>query len=193
MNARVFLRAICASVALLGALNHAGAAEIADLGSGAETMLQSGQYLSAIENLRQAMRLVQDQTPLSIRKAVFVSEEPQGFGIYKERGSDAFKQGAPLLVYVEPIGVGWKKQDDGYFHSLLAVDFEIRSPTGDILTGKKDFGKFGFTSYEQNTEIMTRLTLTLTGAKPGKYVLGVVYRDKITGKSTTFDLPFSIQ
>jgi hypothetical protein len=40
---------------------------------------------------------------------------------------------------------------------------------------------------------MTRLTLTLTGAKPGKYVLGVVYRDKITGKSTTFDLPFSIQ
>jgi hypothetical protein len=114
MNARVFLRAICASVALLGALNHAGAGEIADLGSGAETMLQSGQYLSAIENLRQAMRLAQDQTPLSIRKAVFVSEEPQGFGIYKERGSDAYKQGAPLLVYVEPIGVGWKKQDDGY-------------------------------------------------------------------------------
>ncbi len=193
MSAGSFFRVICTSVALLSTSYHAGAGDIADLGRGAETMLQSGQYVSAIENLRQAMRLAQDQMPLSIGKAVFVSEEPQGFGIYKERGSDAFKQGMPLLVYVEPIGVGWRKQDDGYFHSLLAVDFEIRLPAGDILTGKRDFGKFAFKSHEQNTEIMTRLTLTLTGAKPGNYVLGVVYRDMITGKSTTFDLPFSIQ
>ena len=193
MKARYLLSVIFVSLALVAKTSLAEAGEIADLGRDAETMLQSRQYVSAIENLRQAMRLAQDQMPLSVRKALFVSEEPQGFGIYKERGSDVFRQGVPLLVYIEPIGVGWKKQDDGYFHSLLAVDFEIRSPAGDILTGKRDFGKFAFTSHEQNAEIMTRLTLTLTGAKPGKYVLGLVYRDKVTGKSTTFDLPFSIQ
>ena len=193
MKARYLLSVIFVSLALVAKTSLAEAGEIADLGRDAETMLQSRQYVSAIENLRQAMRLAQDQMPLSVRKALFVSEEPQGFGIYKERGSDVFRQGVPLLVYIEPIGVGWKKQDDGYFHSLLAVDFEIRSPAGDILTGKRDFGRFAFTSHEQNTEIMTRLTFTLTGAKPGKYVLGVLYRDMVTGKSTTFDLPFSIQ
>ena len=88
------------------------------------------------------MRLAQDQTPLSIRKAVFVSEEPQGFGIYEERGSDAYKQGAPLLVTLSRLGLVGKSKTTGTFYSLLAVDFEIRSPTGDILTGK-DFRKFG--------------------------------------------------
>ncbi len=49
-------------------------------------------------------------------------------------------------------------------NSLLTVDFEIRLPAGDIPTGKRDFGKFAFTSHKQNTEVMTRLTLTLKGA-----------------------------
>jgi hypothetical protein len=40
---------------------------------------------------------------------------------------------------------------------------------------------------------MTHLTLNLTGAEPGKYVFGVIYHDKTTGKSANVDLPFEIK
>ncbi len=182
-----------ACVALLIGLGGARAGEIAELARDAEAKLQSGQNVEAIENLRRALRLAHDQSPLSFRKAVFVSEPPSGFGIYKVRASNVFQVGEPLIAYVEPIGVGWAKQDAGSFHSLLTVDFEIRSPAGDILTGKRDFGRFEFVSREENTEMMTHLTLNLSGAQPGKYIFGVIYHDTTTGKSASADLPFEIK
>jgi len=185
--------AICTCLALLCGSRAAQAGEIADLARNAENMLQAHQNLAAIENLRRAMQIAEEQSPLTIRKALFVSEAPRGFGIYRERSDNVFKPGEPLVAYVEPIGVGWTKRDEGYFHSLLTVDFEIRTPAGDILTGKRDFGKFEFLSHERNTEIMTHVTLNLTGARPGKYVFGLIYRDRSTGKSATVDLPFEIK
>ncbi|MGA2795457.1 MAG: hypothetical protein ABSE69_18430, partial [Roseiarcus sp.] len=186
-------RIICACIVLLCGLESVAAGEIVDLARDAEAKLHSGQYVKAIESLRQALRLAHDQSALAFRKAVFVSEAPEAFGIYKERASNVFNQGEPLIAYIEPIGIGWTKEDGGSFHSLLTVDFEIRSPTNEILTGKRDFGRFEFVSREQNTEIMTHLTLNLTGAPPGKYILGVVYHDKTTGKSASTDLPFEIR
>ncbi len=187
------IRMICGCLALLCALGSARAGEIVDLARSAEALLQSGQNVEAIDTLRRALRIANDQSPLALRKAVFVAEPPQGFGIYKERPNNVFRQGEPLVAYVEPIGIGWTKGDGGTFHSLLTVDFEIRSPSGEILAGKRDFGRFEFTSREQNTEIMTHLTLNLTGARAGKYVFGVLYHDKTTGKSASADLPFEIK
>jgi hypothetical protein len=40
---------------------------------------------------------------------------------------------------------------------------------------------------------MNHLTLNLTGARPGKYIYGVTFRDKIAGKSASIDLPFEIK
>jgi hypothetical protein len=37
------------------------------------------------------------------------------------------------------------------------------------------------------------VTLNLTGATAGKYVLGLTYHDGATGKSANFDLPFEIR
>jgi hypothetical protein len=186
-------RMVYVCIALLCSLGSVAAGEIADLARDAEAKLQAGKSVEAIGNLQRALRLAHDQSPLVLRKAVFVSERPAGFGIYKERPDNVFKPGVPLIAYVEPVGIGWAKQDGGTFHSLLTVDFEIRSPDGEILTGKRDFGRFEFTSREQNTEVMTDLTLSLTGAPPGKYVFGVIYHDKTTGKSASVDLPFEIK
>ncbi len=189
----MWLRMACVGIALLCGAGGAAAGDIEDLARNAETMLQSGKGPEAVEQLRRALRLANDRSPLAFRRAFFVSEAPKGFGIYKVRGDDVFKTGEPLIAYAEPIGMGWEQQDGGMFHSLLAVDFEIRSPAGEILTGKRDFGHFEFVSHEQNTEVMTHLTLNLTGAPAGKYVLGVIYRDKISGKNASVDLPFEIE
>jgi hypothetical protein len=188
-----FSRTIFTCLALLWGLGSAAAGEIADLAHSAEGQLQSGKNAEAMESLKRALRLAHDQSPLALRKAVFVAEPPRGYGIYNERSGNVFKPGEPLVAYVEPVGVGWEKRDGGVFHSLLTVDFEIRSPAGEILTGKRDFGRFEFTSREQNTEMMTHLTLNLSGAPAGKYVFGVIYHDKTTGKSASVDLPFEIR
>ena len=186
-------RIVCACLLLISNPGNAFAGEILDLAQIAESKLGTGQGVDAIEALRVALRLAHDKSPLAFRKAVFVSEPPKGFGIYAPRGDTVFKKGESLVAYVEPVGIGWAKQSDGSYHSLLTVDFEIRSPTGDILTGKRDFGRFEFKSREQNTEVMTHLTLSLTGAEPGKYVFGVIYHDTTTGKSANVDLPFEIK
>lgn len=171
----------------------ATAGEIADLARGAEAKLQSGKHTEAIADMQKALRLAHDQSPLALHNAVFVSEPPQGYGVYKPRTANVFKKDEPLVAYVEPLGMGWEKQGDGINHALLVVDFEVRNPAGEILAGKRDFGRFEFKSREQNTEVMTHLTLTLGGAPPGSYIFGVIYHDKITGKQANVDLPFEIK
>lgn len=189
----IAVRAACAGILLLCGLAGAAAGEIADLARDAETKLQAKQPIQAIESLDRALRLAHEQAAFAFRKAIFVAEQPTGFGIYRVRADNVFKSGEPLIAYVEPVGVGWTKQPDGTFQSLITVDFEIRSPEGKVLTGKKDFGRFAFASHEQNTEIFTHVTLNLTNAPAGKYVLGVIYHDKIKDKSATFDLPFEVK
>lgn len=180
-------------IALAGGLTAARAGEIADVAKEAEAKLQAGKAVEALEDMRKAVRLAHNQSPLAFRKALFVAEPPAGFGLYKARANAVFKRDEPLVAYVEPVGVGWEKKGEGQYHALLTVDFEVRNPQGDILAGKRDFGRFEFTSQEENTEIMTKLTLTLTGAPAGQFVLGVIYHDKTTGKQATVDLPFEIK
>ncbi|MSO77472.1 MAG: hypothetical protein EXQ87_11300 [Alphaproteobacteria bacterium] len=130
--------------------------------------------------------------PMGFRRIVFIAEPPNGYGIYRPKPEAIFRSGEPLMIYVEPIGIGWRQEGE-QFQARLTVDFELRSPEGQILTGQKEFGRFDFNSRERNFEIMTHLTLNVTGAPAGDYVFGATYHDKITGKSANFDLKFKIE
>jgi hypothetical protein len=182
-----------AAALLLAGTTIVSAGEITDLAKDAEAKLQAGKSIEAIETLRRAVALADARTPLTFRKAVFVAETPIAFGVYKPRAGNVFNAGEPLIAYLEPVGMGWAPQDGALFHSLLTADFEIRSPDGQVLAGKREFGRFEFVSHEQNKEIRTDVTVNLTGASAGKYVLGVTYHDTVTGKSANFDLPFEIR
>jgi hypothetical protein len=184
--------ALTAALLVVGA-SIASAGDIADLAKDAEAKLQAGQSVAAIETLRHAVALADARSALSFRKAIFVAQAGGGYGIYNQRLDNMFKSGEPLIAYVEPIGVGWAALDGGVFRSALTADFEIRSPEGRILAGKRDFGHFEFFSHEQNKEIRTDVTVTLTDAPAGKYVLGMTYHDTVTGKTANFDLPFEIK
>jgi hypothetical protein len=103
-----------------------------------------------------------------------------------------FRAGEPLIVYAEPVGMGWRTAD-GVNHAHVAADFEIRTTDGKILGGQKDFGKFEFASRDHNHEIMTHLTIRLSGAPAGRYVFAATYRDQVNGKSASMELPFEIR
>jgi hypothetical protein len=180
----------CAAAAALLAVP--ARADVEELGRKAAKEIAAGEHLAAVETLREAVREAALGGPLVFRQFLFTSEAAKGFGLYNPRKDDVFKRGESLLVYVEPVGFGWKPDDDVY-SALLTADYEIRTPQGQILAGQREFGRFAFTSRDRNHEVMTPLTLNLSGAKSGDYVLGVTYRDKTTGKSASFDLPFKVK
>ena len=185
-------RMIVVLAAMAGALGPSLAGEIADLGREAEAKANAGQHIEAVETLRRAIAVLTAKGPLALRRVQFITEPPKGFGIFQRRASNVFKPGEPLIVYAEPVGMGWTSEG-GLNNARIATDFEIRSPDGKILGGQRDFGRFDFASHDQNQEIMTHLTIRLTGAPPGRYVFAATYRDQISGKSTTLELPFEIK
>jgi hypothetical protein len=168
------------------------AGEIEDLARDAEAKAKAGRHLDAVETLRRAIGSLTAKGPLTLRRVQFIAEPPKGFGIYQPRANNVFRAGEPLIVYAEPIGMGWKAAD-GINHAHVATDFEIRTTDGKILGGQKDFGKFEFASRDQNQEIMTHLTIRLSGAPAGRYVFAATYRDQVNGKSAGLELPFEIR
>jgi hypothetical protein len=152
----------------------------------------SAQSLQEIDRRYAAVLEAWEQTPLTVRRALFVADHPHGFGLYQERGSNVFKPGEALVVYAEPVGYGAKDAGSGLLEFGFAVDFLIKSPDGKILTGQQDFARLTQQSHVRNLEFMLLLTLNVSGAPPGDYVVEYKLRDISGDKTTSFELPFKI-
>lgn len=150
------------------------------------------QTLEEIDRREAAVIEAWNATALSVRKAFFVAQHPDGFGQYVERAGNVFKPGEKLVTYAEPVGYGWKDAGDGIFEFGLLVDFAVRSPTGEVLAGKEDFARLVERSHARNREFMVVLTLDVHDAPPGAYVLRYTLRDITGPKTVAFDLPFKI-
>ena len=150
------------------------------------------QNLAEIDRREAAVIEAWDATPLTIRRAVFVSEHPEGFGQYVARPSNVFKPGEKLVAYAEPVGYGWKSVANGEYQFGFKVDFLIKSPDGKVLGGQQDFADLSKTSHARNREFMIVLTLNIKDAPPGDYVVEYKLRDVSSDKATTFNLPFKI-
>jgi hypothetical protein len=127
-----------------------------------------------------------------VRRALFVADHPHGFGLYQERASNVFKPGEALVTDAEPVGYGAKDAGNSLLQFGFAVDFLIKSPDGQILTGQQDFARLTQQSYVRNLEFMPLLTLDVSGAPPGDYVGEYKLRDISGDKTTSFELPFKI-
>jgi hypothetical protein len=158
----------------------------------AQGQAETDQSLEAINSARAAVVEALNQAPLGFRRILFVSEIPEGFAAYKPRTSNVFAPDEPLIVYAEPIGVAWKKDGDEV-SSKLVVDFEIRSPDGQVLAGQRGFGEFALSAREPPLDYMSHIKLDVTGAPAGSYILGLTIHDSNSGKSTSTDLPFEIK
>jgi hypothetical protein len=131
------------------------------------------QSLDDIVKAEKAVDAAWQQSPLRFRQAFFVAEPPTGFGIYKTRPDQTFKVGEKLIAYAEPVGYGWKANDDGTNTFGFDIDLSVKTPDG------KELFKLA-------------LTLDLTGADPGSYVLEYTARDIASDKSAVISLPFTL-
>jgi hypothetical protein len=150
------------------------------------------QTLEEIDKRDAAVADAWQKTPLTIRRALFISKSDGGFGMYEPRASNVFPASEKLVAYVEPVGYGWKDVGDGWVEFGFVADFLIKAPDGKVLTGKENFATLVKKSRYRNREFDLVLNLSVADAPPGDYVLEYKLRDVATDKSTSFDMPFKI-
>jgi len=185
------MRAAILAIALFGIVGPALAGPIADAGKKAETLLEQGDSVGAAQALDAAMEEIWRRSPLVFRKALFVNDS-SGFGIYEERGSNVFRVGEPLVVYVEPLGFGYGARGEGGLEIALTADFVLTDANGSELFAKADFLKIALPVRYRNREFQMKLTVNLTGLPEGEYIARFHVRDQHSDKSGDFELPFLI-
>lgn len=184
------LAAVTALAVLLASRAFAGM--LATAATEAEKKADRSDFVGAFETMRDAFADFGGLLPLTVGKAVFVTERPKGYGAYRPRKEAVFEPGEPLITYVELIGLKWLRQDDGLQHSNFTVDFELIDSKDEILASQKNFGTFSFAGFARNQEMYTHLTLDIDGAAPGAYRLRYTINDTLGEKSTSIEQPFTV-
>ena len=150
------------------------------------------QSVEEVDRRQAALIEAWEKTPLTIRRALFIDGEPRGFGLYKERGSTEFRPGEKIVVYAEPVGYGWKDAGNGMFELGFVVDFVIKTRDGEILAGKENFMRIATESHTRNLEFMVVLTLNMSSAPAGDYVVEYKLHDIASDKTASFQMPFKV-
>ena len=151
----------------------------------------TAQTIEAIEAADQALGAVWDATPLAFRKVLYVSEVI-GYGAYTEHSGTSFKSGEQIITYAEPVGYGYKANADGTYVLGFRVDVTIKAPGGEIVLEQKDFATLEMTSHVKNREFMLTLTLDISGAPVGDYVLEYLVHDLGSDETAPISRPFAI-
>lgn len=187
---RAILTAIC--IVLLQ-VQPVSAGDLLTKAEKAEKALDAGKSGAAIALMRSALIDAWKAAPLNIETAHFVDQPADGYGLYSVRSDAFFSGNEPLLIYLEPVGFTWL-EENGIYKSHMAADFELMKPDGKILAGQEDFGEFRFASMAHNTEYMANLTLSITGAPTGQYILKVTLRDLFNNNQrASARMPFEIR
>lgn len=173
--------------------NMASAGQLVEAARQAEEKAAAGDVTGAYDTIRDAFGSFAMDLPFTVGKAVFVTEKPKAYGAYAAKADNSFKPGEPLITYVELIGLKWKPVGKGLQQSNFTVDFEISEPGGKVLANQKNFGEFTFTGFVRNQEIFTHLTLDVTGADPGDYVIKYTVNDNVGNHFAAFEQPFTIK
>ncbi|MBX9990099.1 hypothetical protein [Phreatobacter oligotrophus] len=158
----------------------------------AQEAASAGRSVEALDALDEAAIAVSEKMPLTIRRATFVAEEPQGYGVFNPRDSTSFEASQPLLVYAELAGQGWRRSGD-IFRTDIVLDFELRRADGQSLVAQQAFNTIATASRRRNREFFLYVTYSFSGLEPGDYVVRTTVRDRVGAKQTAFDLAFAVR
>ncbi|MER2266018.1 hypothetical protein [Methylobacterium oxalidis] len=187
------LAAVC-----LTALLCAGPASAEDFWSGSKSSLKAAtaavgtQALGEYEAAERAASEAWERLPFAARRAMFVSRKAALYGDYERRPSNVFAPGEPLITYVEPVGFGYRKAGDTYTFEGT-IDFAIKKRSGEVLGEQKAFQAYSLSTHARAREFFLNLTVSLSGAPPGDYVLVFTLNDTVRRASTEVEQPFTIQ
>src|SRR5262245_27494245 len=127
VKVRMIMCAICA--AAVATVAAALAPEISTRTKEAAALAEQGKFVEALGALNKAESAIWDRMPLTIQRALWVADSPTGFGLYTPRSNNIYDAGAPMHIYAEPMGFGWRKSGD-LWHADLRVDLVLRKRDG---------------------------------------------------------------
>lgn len=185
-------RGLLASIIGLAMIAGAEAGPLLDGAVEAEGKAAAGDPRGAFLDMQQSFATFTASLPLMVPRALFVTEKPTGYGAYTPKKEPIFRSGEPLITYLEVAGLKWRTLEDGRKQSNFSVDLEMTDAKGKTLALKKDFGSFVFTGHAEAQEIYTHLTLDVSGAAPGAYILRYTVNDIIAERSTPFEQHFTV-
>lgn len=141
-----------------------------------------------LDSAKEQYMSVWNQTEFNATFSTFVEPlSAAGYGVYQEHGS-VFRPGETIVLYVEPVGFGYRQIPDGNGSSLylmnMTADYVIASSNGTELQAIEDVPVGSIVSHRTNTELF--LELTLTQARPfpvGDYNIKYTITDEVSGKS----------
>lgn len=184
------------AAALLGCLlitAPATSGPLLDAAIEAEKLAAQNDARGAFEAIRSGLAAFSQSLPLTVPRAIFVTEVPKAYRAYTAKAEPIFLSGEKLITYVEVTGLKWQPADGNQRQSHFTVDLELTDDEGKTLALQKEFGNFTFTAHSDAVEVYTHLTLDVAGAKPGGYVLRYTVNDVIAERSTPFELPFTLK
>jgi hypothetical protein len=169
------------------------AGPLLDAAAEAERKAAAGDPAGAFEAIHAGLARFSANLPLSVPRALFVTETPTAYRAYSAKKEPIFRSGEPILAYVEVLGLQWKPIDGGLQQAHFTVDLELSDDKGKTLALQKEFGNFTFTAHSPAQEVYTHLTLDVAGASPGTYVLRYTINDVAAERSVPFELPFTLE
>ncbi len=188
-------RYVIIAIALTGLIFTAPFAQgssLSALTKEAEKRLKKEDVIGAAKALRQAMVALYNQASLKVNKATLISAKPRAFGMFQPKGTNQYRPGETIIIYVEPVGYHFAKKGNSYNFGIIA-DFSVTDLDGNILGGKKGFGKWEITTKDRPLfDFYITLTYNFTGIKPGKYFILTTLTDKNGGGSLTIKTPIEI-
>jgi len=158
----------------------------------AEGLAADGKFVEALDAMRAATVSLWEAAPLTFRRALWIEEAPGGWGVYAPRSNATYASGDKMIAYAEPVGFSWRESGEQWVIEWTA-DMVIKSKDGTELQRVNDFQQLNITSHERNQEVFASFTYTFTDIPTGDYVVDTVLRDKGSGKTATFSLPFVIR
>ena len=168
------------------------AGPLLDAAAEAERKAAAGDPAGAFEAIHAGMAKFSASLPLSVPRALFVTETPTAYRAYTAKKEPIFERGQPILAYVEVLGLQWQPLAGDLHQAHFTVDLELSDDKGKTLALQKEFGNFTFTAHSPAQEVYTHLTLDVAGAAPGTYILRYTINDVAAERSVPFELPFTL-
>jgi hypothetical protein len=170
----------CSSLALAG--------PAVDAATRAEALQGEGKTIEALDALEQALDAIWTQSPLAFRTVRLV--EAAGPNPV-DRANAAFNPGEPLVVYLEPVGYGYRAAGDQNGIDL-GIGLAIENATGQVLSEAPDLFSFTREVAGKRRDLGWTVAFKVPALYPADYKAIFTVRDRNSDKSATFDVPFTI-
>lgn len=166
----------------------ASAQDEAKLLQDAAALVTEGKIEEAQALVEEAYLSLWNKAPLTCPVYLFVEEEPQAFGVYRERRSSSFVAGETMLVYAEPKNYTILKEGDAY-HIYFTLSYAVYDKNGNYLGGEEPWQDFRYLARSPVFGLFLSLSFSFE-LDPGEYILEIKVKDRLSEKETSFRLPF---